>query len=86
MQNVRVIVYKINIVRPICNNLVGKHHTFTHRTMFGIAIMIVGVLIAKEFGHSSNELVATIGDAVGYGLHGVGLTPFVEAVIGASEA
>lgn len=80
-RHVSLIVYRVNIVRPICNNLVGKHHTFRHRLVTGIVVMVVGVVIAKTVGHSENELVAILGDGLGYGLHGLGLTPIVEAML-----
>jgi uncharacterized protein YcfJ len=82
---IQIFIYRVNVVRPICNHLVGRHHTFTHRLITGVIVMVVGVLIAKHFGHSSNQLVAIIGDAIGYGLHGLGLTPLVESMVGEFE-
>jgi hypothetical protein len=32
-------------------------------------------------GHHPNEIIAFIGDAVGYAVHGLGLTPFVETIL-----
>lgn len=85
IQPIRIVIYRINIVRPVCNHLVGKKHNFGHRLITGVAVMIAGVLIAKEVGHSHNEIIAMVGDTVGYGLHGLGLTPIVEAMIGEYE-
>ena len=76
-----VVVYHMNVARPICTHLVGHHHTFAHRLLTGVVLMAVGVFIAKYFGHHPNEVVAAIGDGVGYGLHGLGLTPIVEAML-----
>ena len=76
-----VVVYRMNVARPICNHLVGKEHTFAHRLITGVLIMAVGIFIAQYYGHHHNELIAAIGDGVGYALHGLGLTPIVEAVV-----
>jgi hypothetical protein len=78
--NVNVMITRVNIVRPICNNLVGQHHTFRHRALVGIGIMVCGVLIAKTLGHNPNHIIAVIGDGIGYGIHGIGLIPFAEAL------
>jgi hypothetical protein len=72
---------KLNIVRPICSNLVGKNHEFHHRALVGVCIMIFGVIIAKTVGHNEQEIIAILGDTLGYGLHGMGLIPFVEALV-----
>lgn len=76
-----VVVRKVNVVRPVCNHMVGRHHTFIHRAIVGVGVMVTGVLIAKGFGHDENFYIQVAGDAVGYGLHGLGLTPFVEALL-----
>lgn len=70
---------KVNIVRPLCRNLVGQNHGFHHRA--GVGIMICGVVIAKTVGHNEQEVVALLGDTLGYGLHGIGLIPFVEHLL-----
>jgi hypothetical protein len=72
---------KLNIVRPICANLVGKDHGFHHRAVVGVCIMLFGVVIAKTIGHNEQEVIAVLGDTLGYGLHGMGLIPFVEALV-----
>jgi hypothetical protein len=72
---------KLNFPRIVCNNLIGKHHAFHHRAGVGAIIMICGVVIAKSLGHHEYEAVALIGDTLGYGLHGIGLIPFVEALV-----
>jgi hypothetical protein len=78
---VLIIIQKVNVVRPIAESLVGKHHSFRHRACTGIAIMVTGVFIAKFFGHSDYIAAAIAGDVIGYALHGVGLVPFVEALL-----
>ena len=76
-----IIIQKVNPVRPLASALVGKHHTFRHRACAGIAVMLTGVLIAKTVGHHDSLAMAMIGDAIGYGLHGIGLMPFIEALL-----
>lgn len=72
---------KLNIVRTICTNLVGKHHSFHHRAIVGVCVMLTGVVVAKSVGHHEVQIVALLGDTLGYGLHGVGLIPFVEHLL-----
>jgi hypothetical protein len=69
---------RINVARPICNALLGEEHSPRQRMLTGVGVMALGVLIAKCFGHSPMMLISSIGDCVGYGLHGLGLTPFIE--------
>lgn len=82
---VRVVARRVNVIHPLCNHVVGKHHTFTHRALAGVVVMTAGVVVAKTIGHNENEIVSLIGDGVGYGLHGFGLTPFIEAALAAEE-
>lgn len=82
---IRLIIVRVNIVRPMCDSLVGKHHTFLHRALAGIAIMLIGVVIAKTLGHADHHAVAIVGDAIGYGLHGIGLIPFAEAIVNSED-
>jgi len=77
----KVFIRKVNLVRPLCNKLIGKEHEFHHRAMGGIAIMLVGVVVAKYLGHTPMEGVNIIGETVGFGLHGIGLSPFLESLL-----
>ena len=78
---IHYIVRKLNPARPVCDALLGKKHTHGHRMLVGAVVMGTGVMIAKYTGHSEYEVVAYVGDAVGYGVHGLGLTPFVEFLL-----
>jgi hypothetical protein len=68
-------------IHVLCNHLVGEHHTPTHRYIAGGAVMAVGVSIAKSAHFISYELVQMFLDGTGYMIHGIGLIPFVEAII-----
>ena len=71
------ILYKVNLPRLICNHIVGKEHTIEHRLFVGSCIMIVGVLLSKvTFDNYIHVHLFT--DMVGYGIHGIGLTPWIE--------
>lgn len=76
----RTIVFKINVVTPLASLVFGRSHSTAQRLMAGALVMAVGVMIAKYVGHSHNEIVAHIGDGIGYGLHGMGLIPFIESI------
>lgn len=74
-----------NLPKAICRHLVGKEHDTHHHMLAGVFVMVVGVAIAKsvEFFHFPGAHFAL--DLVGYGVHGLGLTPFIEAGIKAIE-
>jgi len=69
---------RINVIRPVCNSMFGKEHSLRHRLITGATVAITGVLISKMLGHSENHVLEYAGDAIGYGLHGLGITPFIE--------
>jgi hypothetical protein len=76
----QVVIVKVNIIRPIASCVFGKNHNTAHRLLAGTVVMAAGVMIAKYVGHSPNEIIAHLGDGVGYGLHGIGLIPFIESI------
>jgi hypothetical protein len=71
---------KLNLSKWIASHLIGKNHSIIHRQITGIAIMIFGVGLAKLFGELSIDYVRFFGDILGYGLHGIGLIPFVHTI------
>ncbi len=72
------IAVRVNVIRPLCSMMFGKNHSVLSRMAAGVVIATTGVIIAKYFGHSHEPIIAYVGDGVGYGLHGLGLTPFIE--------
>ena len=72
---------KLNIIHHTCDMLVGKDHKFLYRAIIGIVIMAVGVLIVKTIGYGDEPYTALAGYVIGHGLHGIGLIPFVEAIV-----
>lgn len=75
-----VVVVRVNVVRPLASLVFGKNHSVGHRMLAGTLVMAIGVMIAKYVGHSANEIIAHLGDGIGYGLHGIGLIPFIESM------
>lgn len=73
-----LVIHRLNIVRPMCSALLGEDHSVRYRMGAGVVIMAVGVTLAKTVGHIPHWLIGGIGDAVGYGLHGLGLVPFID--------
>jgi hypothetical protein len=61
--------------------LVGKSTSFHHKAITGVVLMILGVVVAKSLGHNEELIIAVLGDASGYSLHGIGLIPFVEKIL-----
>ncbi len=74
------VIVRVNVIRPVCSLLFGNNHPLYVRLIAGLVVAASGVVLAKYVGHSHNEIVAYIGDGVGYGLHALGLTPFIEHV------
>lgn len=72
------LIVQVNLVRPLASLVFGRHHSTGHRMLAGVVVAAVGVFIVKHMGHHSNEYVGMVVDGVGYGLHGLGLTPFAE--------
>ena len=73
----RKLITSLNVPKTICTHVLGKNHTKTHRRYCGICVMIVGVFIAEVIGGTSHYLTF-ICNVFGYGLHGMGLVPFIE--------
>lgn len=71
-------VTKCNLPRIISYHLFGKNHTSTHRKGTGVLLMIIGVAISKQPFFEA-YIIHGIADLVGYAIHGLGLTPFVES-------
>lgn len=71
----------LNLPMVVADHVVGKHHSEHHRMIAGFAVMVVGVGIAK----SANLFEFTVWhfgvDLVGYAVHGLGLTPYVERLL-----
>lgn len=71
------IVQHIDLIRPLCNHVLGEKHTIVHRKVAGFFTMVGGVVLSigvSEYAHSFE----IIGHLVGYALHGIGLMPFIE--------
>ncbi len=74
------IIVRCNVVTPLASLVFGRDHQTAHRLLAGTLVMAIGVIIAKYVGHAPNTIVAHLGDGLGYGLHGIGLIPFIESV------
>lgn len=76
-----IVVRKVNVITPVAKTLFGPKHKFQHRACIGVIVMAFGVTIAKTAGHMEPLALAVIGDMIGYGVHGLGLVPFLEKLI-----
>lgn len=72
---------KCNVPRIISYHLFGKDHTSRHRKFTGVTLMIFGVALSKQSFFESH-LIHGLADLVGYAIHGLGLTPFIEGIEG----
>jgi hypothetical protein len=74
-------LHSVNLPRVICHHTLGKEHTARHRMLVGVGVMLCGVLIAKSAHHFDFYFIQVVLDLVGYAVHGLGFTPFLEAII-----
>jgi len=78
---VQMITHNVNVVRVICDHLLGENHTHHHRMAAGGMLMLGGVYIAKSLGHSQFFAIQMTADLFGYLLHGIGAVPYVDSLI-----
>ena len=72
---------QLNVASLLCHYAFGHGHHWCLKYLAGIAIMIVGVLIAKLGGTIHAFHFHYFADVVGYGVHGLGAVPFIEWVV-----
>jgi hypothetical protein len=73
-----VLLDKVNVPRIVGDHLFNKSHSDMHRMLTGVVIMSIGVVVSKI--HFTLVVFQLIIDGVGYGIHGIGLTPFIEKI------
>lgn len=83
--SLKTTIHAVNLPKHLCKWLLGKDHKVTHRLLVGTAVMVVGVLITKCSSLYDNHVFHLVVDVVGYGIHGLGLTPYIEALIEVAE-
>jgi hypothetical protein len=75
---IKRVLIRLNIMHPLCNLMFGHDHPLYYRLATGTIVAVTGVVISKWLGHAESECIAYIGDAIGYGLHGLGVAPYIE--------
>ena len=82
--NLIIIILGAPIRHAACH-LFGEKHTLTHRSVIGVIAMATGVCIAKSGELFHFEIMQYACDLVGYGIHGIGVTPILEHLIELSK-
>lgn len=74
---------KIDPMFLLCDHLFGEDHPRWVRAMVGLVTMTVGVAIAKFSTHflGEHEVIHFLGDEIGYAIHAMGATPYIEGAI-----
>lgn len=75
-----------NLPKEVCRHLVGEHHSRSHHMVVGVVIMVIGVGVVKLLETVHLPGLHFTADVIGYGLHGLGLTPFVEIALETAAA
>lgn len=78
------LISALNVPRRICHFMVGEEHRTSHRMAVGFIVMTGGVLVAKG-AHGLPHILAIMGDMLGYGIHALGATPFLEWLLQAEH-
>lgn len=73
------LIVQINFVRPVASLLFGKQHHAGQRMAVGVGLAALGVCMV-HYLHVDNEYATLAIDGIGYGLHGIGLTPLIESL------
>lgn len=75
-----------DVPKAVRNHLLGEHHTMKHKCIFGTFIALLGVGMVQIISPMVQlHVVHIIIDYVGYGLHGVGILPFVKIIEGGAK-
>ena len=74
---------KMNVSKVICDHLFTEKHSEKHRMGVGVVIIIIGVMIADI--EAKAHAVRLGLEAVGFAIHALGTTPFIERIIKLKE-
>jgi hypothetical protein len=79
---VHKVVNRLNAPRKLCEVAFASPKVH-HRILAGVMIGCCGVGIAKspEYFHVHVEVATYFADVIGYGIHGIGLTPILECLM-----
>lgn len=79
-KHLKFLIHNANIPKKVCNHVLGKDHSHTHRKIVGFVCIAIGILIGKTFFvHVGQPAIEYCAELIGFSLHGVGLTPFIES-------
>lgn len=87
MSKIHTVLDRVNVPKMVTTWALGERHHPVSRLLAGALIMVLGVLLSRlpEACEWHGFLVRCGADLVGFGIHGVGLTPFLEALIRAAR-
>ena len=71
---------RLNVTKHVTDHICNEHYTKLHRRIAGGILVFSGVIISKLGGDYA--VLHVVFDAFGYGLHGIGLIPFITELEG----
>lgn len=71
-------LYYFNLPKRVCDLTLGEKHKPRHRMIAGTIIMVLGVGLSKAFMSFHYFFIPEITEGIGYAIHAIGATPFVE--------
>lgn len=69
---------KINLPKKLALHIFGQNHTHGHKITIGVLIMWAGVYLVRFISDVPLPLMHMLADVIGYGIHGVGLSPYID--------
>lgn len=80
MKKINSFIYNnFNLPKKVCNHIIGKEHSQTHRVVVGSTIMVIGVIIA-QVPIINTFTVHVMSETVGFLLHCIGAIPIVQSI------
>ncbi len=69
-----------DVPKSVRGHLLGENHTRVHKLAYGVAIMFLGVTIAKGGMYFESFVLHLFADGIGYLLHAIGAIPIIKAI------
>jgi hypothetical protein len=80
-EKLSIVIETLNVPKKICDHLLGEEHPQEHRMVVGVFVMTTGVLVANSAHYLDIVIWHIFVDVIGYAIHALGFTPYIEWII-----